>query len=92
MSNIKNILEVLWYFESAPSAYVLARACSSSPCSDAEIDWAYNCSDSIDSETETVVKSLSSEQLAELKEQLLAIQEERSEDEEIEIDVSKLLA
>lgn len=69
-----DVLSVIHMFESAPSAYILARSFTDSPCTDQEMEEAYNRGEGYnDSETESIVRSMTAQQLRALADELLSI-------------------
>jgi len=83
--NVDRILEVLWIFESAPSAYILARGCTDNPCSDQEARDVYERPEGYnDHGTETVVRSMTPQQLAILVAELLLINNEHRDNDDAE--------
>lgn len=76
--NCEDLLNVVLVFESAPSAHILVKSIQEErELSDEECDDIYNFSEGHnDSETERLIKSMTSTQIESLKETLRQINEE----------------
>ena len=83
--DIKNVLNVLYMFESAASAYVMVRSATDNPCTDAEIIEAYENSEGTNDElTEQLLSQLDPTQLSTVVAWLRDSAQQLKEDDEDE--------